>query len=348
LSRRNLLRFQDAREQLILAMESYSVIDQPVSNREEFCLSPKEKKQYLEMVACKPTTKKGEQKKTASKADKTQMSSSAKQSKPAPTKQTKPVKEKTTQPFPTKKIRNGKVAKIHKGKSSLQLIDEDKEASVGGVAIREPTSGVTQTLPVVEGKGKGIATDEQKASTGPLAQHEDDTSANIVRDTPSPSDAKIGAKVEMSDSEGDTEILNVSEEKGEDVSNTVGLEERTVKLDEGKAGSDLNNTLESRPPPDEDHDGSNPRPSHVALAGLNPEPIHEDFIAIVYPKVHESLKHTTEEHVFLENPPSLSGTLSSMKNLDEMLLPLVIILLLTNQLKNNQVKQMWNSKLNPW
>ncbi|GKB62906.1 hypothetical protein Tco_0919092 [Tanacetum coccineum] len=45
--------------------------------------------------------------------------------------------------------------------------------------------------------------------------------------------------------------------------------------------------------------------------------MHEDLIAMVYPKVHESLKHTTEEHVFLENPPSSSGTLSSMKNLDD-------------------------------
>nr|GFD28185.1 hypothetical protein [Tanacetum cinerariifolium] len=45
--------------------------------------------------------------------------------------------------------------------------------------------------------------------------------------------------------------------------------------------------------------------------------MHKDFIATVYPKVHESLKHTIEEHVFLENQPSLSGTLSSMKNLDD-------------------------------
>nr|GFC14690.1 hypothetical protein [Tanacetum cinerariifolium] len=63
--------------------------------------------------------------------------------------------------------------------------------------------------------------------------------------------------------------------------------------------------------------GSNPEQSYVALAGPNPEPMHEDFIALVYPKVHESLKHTTEEHVFLENPPGLFGTLLSMKNLDD-------------------------------
>ncbi|GJZ64928.1 hypothetical protein Tco_0621624 [Tanacetum coccineum] len=55
----------------------------------------------------------------------------------------------------------------------------------------------------------------------------------------------------------------------------------------------------------------------MALAGPNTKPMHEDFIATAYPKVHESLKHTTKEHVFLENLPSSSGTLSSMKSLDD-------------------------------
>ncbi|GKG59531.1 hypothetical protein Tco_0605182, partial [Tanacetum coccineum] len=32
--------------------------------------------------------------------------------------------------------------------------------------------------------------------------------------------------------------MNVGEEQGEDVSNTMALEERTVEIDEGKAGSD--------------------------------------------------------------------------------------------------------------
>ncbi|GJY30958.1 hypothetical protein Tco_0414453 [Tanacetum coccineum] len=121
---------------------------------------------------------------------------------------------------------------------------ESFHVPVDGVAIHEPTSGVTQSLPVVEGKGKGIATDEQvaqsllelkqpkgksttdqyifqrrtlvteEASTGPLAQPEDDTSANIVNDTPSPPNVETGVKAEMSNSEGDIEILNVGEEKG--------------------------------------------------------------------------------------------------------------------------------------
>nr|GEX48507.1 hypothetical protein [Tanacetum cinerariifolium] len=78
------------------------------------------------------------------------------------------------------------------------------------------------------------------------------------------------------DSEVDIEILVIVEEQGEEVSKMMGLEETTIELDEGHAGSDL-----------------------------------------VYPRVHESLKLPTEEHVHIENPLSSYGNLSSMKNLDD-------------------------------
>ncbi|GKD58183.1 hypothetical protein Tco_1295692, partial [Tanacetum coccineum] len=63
--------------------------------------------------------------------------------------------------------------------------------------------------------------------------------------------------------------------------------------------------------------GSNSEQSHVALAGPNPEHMHDVFLATNYPKVHKILNHTTKEHVHLENPPSSSRTLSSMKNLED-------------------------------
>nr|GEY65458.1 hypothetical protein [Tanacetum cinerariifolium] len=194
---------------------------------------------------------------------------------------------------------------------------------VGEVAIHEPTTGVIRSLPVVEGKGKAMLLMNRRtpmtkeASTRPSAQPKDDTSSKIVCDSLSPLDDKTGTEAGISGSEGDIEILNVGKEKGEDVSNTMELEERKVKLDEGQARSDPGNTLESRPSPDEDQAGSNPRQSYVALARPNSEPIHEDFIATIYPKVYESLKHNTEEHVFLEYPPSSSRTLLSMKNFDD-------------------------------
>ncbi|GJR97040.1 hypothetical protein Tco_0269214 [Tanacetum coccineum] len=226
------------------------------------------------------------------------------------------------------------------------------QAPVGGVAINEPASRITQKLLVIEGKGKGIATDEQvaqllldlqklkkqsttdqyifqrrilvtqDASTGPYVQPQDDTSANVVRDTPSPADAKTSVDTKKSTSKGDTKIFNDDEEHGEEVSHIVALEERTVELDEGHVGSGPGKTPESRPPPErvlveEDQAGSNLGQSHVVQAGPNLEPMHEDFLATVYPQVHESLKLTTKEHVHIKNPPSSSGTLSSMKNLND-------------------------------
>nr|GEV30983.1 retrovirus-related Pol polyprotein from transposon TNT 1-94 [Tanacetum cinerariifolium] len=83
----------------------------------------------------------------------------------------------------------------------------------------------------------------EEASTGPSSQHEDDTSANIVNDTPSPTDAETGVETDKTNNEVDTEILNVSEEQGEDVADKIYLEEKTAKIDEGRAGSD----------PDEEH-----------------------------------------------------------------------------------------------
>ncbi|GJT38493.1 hypothetical protein Tco_0938358 [Tanacetum coccineum] len=168
--------------------------------------------------------------------------------------------------------------KVHKGKRSDHLVDEADEepqpalepqveddeynlqrgiqmslesfqALVDGVAIREPVSRITRQLLVVEGKGKGIATNKQVAQS----------------------------------------LLDLQKPKKQT------LEERTVELDKGQAGLDTGKTPESRPPPErvlmeEDRAGSNLIQSHVL---------------------------TTEEHIYIENPPSSSRTLSSMKNLDD-------------------------------
>nr|GFA59258.1 hypothetical protein [Tanacetum cinerariifolium] len=67
---------------------------------------------------------------------------------------------------------------------------------------------------------------------------------------------------------------------------------------------------------DEDKAEPDPGVSRVALTGPNPEPTHEEFMANVYPNVHESLKFSADEHVIIEEPLSSSGTLSSLKNLD--------------------------------
>nr|GEY54328.1 retrovirus-related Pol polyprotein from transposon TNT 1-94 [Tanacetum cinerariifolium] len=182
-----------------------------------------------------------------------------------------------------------------------------------------PIVEATQPLPVVEGKGKTIAIEEQdahsllalhtpkrrsttnqfilqrwspateEASTGPSTQPQDDASTNIVHESPSSTNAKTG----------------------------VDTERQIVE-----ARSDPGKTPESRPQPEqefmkEDQATPDPRVSCVVLVGPNPEPIHEEFMANVYPNVHGSLKLPADEHVILEEPLSSYGTLSSMKNLDD-------------------------------
>ncbi|GJZ60597.1 hypothetical protein Tco_0616413 [Tanacetum coccineum] len=92
----------------------------------------------------------------------------------------------------------------------------------------------------------------KEASTGPFAQPLDDTSANIVCDSPSPADAETGVESDKTISRGDTEILQITEELGEDVDKQVNLEEKTPELDQDQAGSDPGETHKSRPPPEQD------------------------------------------------------------------------------------------------
>ncbi|GKE13681.1 hypothetical protein Tco_1421258, partial [Tanacetum coccineum] len=127
---------------------------------------------------------------------------------------------------------------------SLESFQAQSQAHIGDVAIREPVA-------------------------------EDDTSANIVCDSPSLADAEIGAESEKSNSEGDIVLT------------------------------------------DEDQAGPDPEISRVALAGPDPKPTHDEFMANLYPKVKESLKFLADKHVILDDPLSSTGTLSSMKNLED-------------------------------
>nr|GEY29010.1 hypothetical protein [Tanacetum cinerariifolium] len=111
-------------------------------------------------------------------------------------------------------------------------------------------------------------------------------------------DAKIGTDMNKVINEGDIEILNINEEQEEDVDIQVYLEEQTAELDEGHAGSDLGNTLESRTLPDddkidEDQAGLDSGKSNVALAGPNLDPMHDDFIAFQAP-VRDRFKELLE------------------------------------------------------
>ncbi|GKC83730.1 hypothetical protein Tco_1139447 [Tanacetum coccineum] len=218
---------------------------------------------------------KGGKKKPATAKQITPKPVKEKSSKPTLAPKPKVTQEKPSNPSPTKHPKRGEGEEYDVERAiqmSLESFQAQGQAHVGGVAIREPRHTPTT----------------EDISTGPFAQPQDDTSMNIVRETPSPVDAETGADMDKVISEGDTEILNFGEEQGEDMDNQVNLEEKTAKLDEGQAGSDPGKTLESQPSPEqvlmeEDQAGPDFGQSHVALAGPNPEPMHDDFVATVYP-----------------------------------------------------------------
>nr|GEV74819.1 hypothetical protein [Tanacetum cinerariifolium] len=214
----------------------------------------------------------------------------------------KPAKEKSRKPAPAPKPK---------------LVDDPNEEPVQLEPELEPKfqgEEATRPLPVVAGKGKVIETVKQAAqsllalhvlkmrstmdqfifqrrtlatddtSTGPFSHPQDDTSANIVRDSSSPVDAERGADTDKTNSGGDTKILQIDKDQGKDV-----------------------------------YDQARPDPglSRVALARPNPKPTHEEFMANVYPDVHGSLNLPSDEHVILEEPLTSFATLSLMKNLDD-------------------------------
>nr|GEU38180.1 hypothetical protein [Tanacetum cinerariifolium] len=203
------------------------------------------------------------------------------------------------------KVRKGKVIKAQNVKSSLQLVNEPDEehdqpeailkpqgtgeeydleraiqmtlesfqeqgqAHVGRVDIREPVVEATRPLPVVKSNGKAITTEEQAAQS------------LLALYTPKRRNAETGADTDKVISEGDTKIMNIGEEQGEDVDNQGYLKEQTIVLDEGQSRSYPDKNFESRPladddKMDEDRAGSDPRKSHVAIARPNPEPMHDD------------------------------------------------------------------------
>nr|GEU83323.1 hypothetical protein [Tanacetum cinerariifolium] len=67
----------------------------------------------------------------------------------------------------------------------------------------------------------------------------DDTSAIIIRDSPSPTDAEIVVASKKTNNGGDTKLMQIDEEQGKDVDKQVNLKENTNEIDQGQAGSDL-------------------------------------------------------------------------------------------------------------
>ncbi|GJS51123.1 hypothetical protein Tco_0624485 [Tanacetum coccineum] len=210
-------------------------------------------------------------------------------------------------------------------------------APVGGVTIRDPVSETTSKLHEVVGKGNAVVTEEQVAhslidlskkkrttdqfilvrrdqtppdsTTGPSSQPDDDTSEKVIHESSSTSDSER--------TESETEAAAPKGDKDQDEVDTS-----TVTSGVSIPVSDPEKAHEALAGPDpepmkEDQTGSDSGKLHVSLAGPNPEHMDDEFLATAYPKVHENLKLITDERVIDDKPESHSGSMSSMKNLDD-------------------------------
>ncbi|GJY33561.1 retrovirus-related pol polyprotein from transposon TNT 1-94 [Tanacetum coccineum] len=179
--------------------------------------------------------------------------------------------------------------KVRKGKPSFQLVDEDDEAQQESVPQEE---GDDPDLKLA----KKMSLDAGRAPVGGVT----------IKDPVSETTPKL------------PEVVG----KGEVDSSTVTSGVNIPVSTQGQAGSDAEKAHEALAGPDpepmqEDQTGSDSGKEHVSLAGPNPEHMDEDFYATAYPKVHENLKLRPDEHVIEENPESHSGSMSSMKNLED-------------------------------
>ncbi|GJT37462.1 hypothetical protein Tco_0937327 [Tanacetum coccineum] len=192
-------------------------------------------------------------------------------------------------------------------------------APVGGVTIRDPVSEATPKLHEVVGKGKAVVTDQfilarrdqspPDSTTGPSSRPDDDTSEKVIHESSSTSDSER--------TESDTESGTPKGDKvqSEIVTSTVTSGVSIPVSDPEKAHEALAGP--NPEPMQEDQTGSDSGKLHVSLAGPNPEHMDDEFLATAYPKVHENLKLITDERVIDDKPESHSGSMSSMKNLDD-------------------------------
>ncbi|GJU70272.1 hypothetical protein Tco_1256531 [Tanacetum coccineum] len=195
----------------------------------------------------KKKTASTKQPKSKSATEKSSKPAPAAKPKPAKEKPSKPSTAKPPNPKPAKPTplqrptrpeQEGEEYDMeHAIQMSLESFQAQGHVHVGGVAIQEPVAEAIRPLPVVEGKDKAIVTEEQvaqsvlalhtlkrrsttdqfifqrrtpateEASTRPSTQPQDDTSANIVCDSPSSTDAETGAGSDKINSGGDTELI---------------------------------------------------------------------------------------------------------------------------------------------
>nr|GEW38526.1 integrase, catalytic region, zinc finger, CCHC-type, peptidase aspartic, catalytic [Tanacetum cinerariifolium] len=197
------------------------------------------------------------------------------------------------------------------------------------VVIREPESGKYQPLPDVPGKGKAKVTEERVSEPTGSSRHDESPYA-VLGQLDSEDDSE---KVVLGADEGGQGEGQAGPDLGAQAEDQTGSD--AGDQDGGQAGSNPNEFSKGQAGPDPGnaradvhsipslmvHAGSDCEHMDLDVANVSPQPttkqLDERFTARAYPKVQENLKLTVEEHVFIEEPASSSGTLSSLQHLSK-------------------------------
>nr|GEV37575.1 monodehydroascorbate reductase [Tanacetum cinerariifolium] len=185
---------------------------------------------------------------------------------------------------------------------SLKSMYDVPRGPLPPVVIKEPESRKYQPLPEVPRKGK-----EKRRTSIPTGSSEHDESSSLY--------AELG----LSNSEEESQEVVPGADaggQGQAGSNPDEQSEGQAGPDPGNAGAD-----EQPMPSPVVHAGSDHEHMDLNVADVSPQPsteqMDEGFTATAYPKVQKNLKLTVKEHVLLEEPPSSSGTLSSLQHLSK-------------------------------
>nr|GEX51453.1 hypothetical protein [Tanacetum cinerariifolium] len=208
---------------------------------------------------------------------------------------------------------------------SLKSMHDVPRGPLLPVVIREHEPGKYQPLPEVPGKGKAKVTEEQvahdllslqKPKKKSLADQYIFQRRTSTHTGSSRHDESSYAELKQSNSEEESEKVVPGADAG-------GQGEGQARPDPGQAGPDPGNTeADEQPVPSPVvHAGSDREHMDLDVADVSPQPLteqmNEGFTATACSKVQENLKLTVEEQVLLEEPASLSGTLSSLQHLSK-------------------------------
>nr|GEX99927.1 hypothetical protein [Tanacetum cinerariifolium] len=260
--------------------------------------------------------------------------------KPAPTmskgKKCKLVTETSDKTSPARRSKPGLVTKRRKPTSSLRELEESLKSVYDApwdplpqVVTRELESGKYQSLLEVQGKGKEKVTDKQVAldlltlqtpkkksladqfifqrrTSTPIGSSGHDESSSLY--------AELGLTYSKVESNEDVPGMDAGVQDEGQAGPNPG------EQDEGQARPNPGDAATSQPQSSPVvHDGPNLKHTNLEVTDVStqphPEQMDEEFTTTAYPKVHENLKLTVEEHVILEEPTSSTGTLSSLQHL---------------------------------